>query len=282
MWGLLPFYWKGLDHVPALQVIGHRIIWSFLLLAVILLITNKWNSFRIMLSRQILLVYSAAGILLSANWLIYVWAVNADFIVETSLGYFINPLLSVVLGVVFLHERLRTFQWVPVVIAAVGVLYLTVIYGSLPWIALCLAGTFGTYGLVKKVAPLGSLFGLTLETGLVFIPAFVFLIIRETQGFGAFGRTGFNADLLLVGAGLVTTIPLLLFASAARSIPLSLVGIMQYLAPTLQFLIGVWIFKEPFTSSKLVGFAMVWLALLMYWVEGVLTRRTQNRLVEST
>ena len=280
IWGIFPLYWKWLDHVPALQVIGHRIVWSFVLLMCVVLATRKTTSFRALLTGRVLLMYFVAGILLSINWLVYVWAVNADYIVETSLGYFINPLFSVLLGVVFLRERLRLFQWVPIGIAGIGVIYLTFIYGSLPWIALTLAGTFGIYGLLKKVAPLGSLFGLTLETGLVFLPALAYLIFSEAGGMGAFGHAGITSDGLLIGAGLVTTVPLLMFASAAQRIPLTMVGIMQYIAPTLQFLLGVLLFKEPFTSAKLIGFAMVWFALLLFWVEGVMASRAQKQLVE--
>jgi chloramphenicol-sensitive protein RarD len=280
IWGIFPIYWKWLDHVPALQVIGHRIVWSFVLLMCVVLATRKTKSFRSLLTGRVLLIYFVAGILLSINWLVYVWAVNADYIVETSLGYFINPLLSVLLGVVFLRERLRLFQWVPILIAGIGVVYLTFIYGSLPWIALTLAGTFGTYGLVKKVAPLGSLFGLTLETGLVFLPAAAYLIYSDMVGYGAFGHAGVTSNMLLAGAGLVTTVPLLMFASAAQRIPLTMVGIMQYIAPTLQFLLGVLLFKEPFTAAKLIGFAMVWFALILFWGEGVMARLTQKQLVE--
>jgi chloramphenicol-sensitive protein RarD len=202
--------------------------------------------------------------------------VNAGFVVETSLGYFINPLLSVMLGVIFLRERLRTWQWLPIGIAFVGVIYLTWAYGSLPWIALSLALSFGFYGLVKKNAPLGSLPGLTLETGLAFIPALGYLIFTEISGSGAFGHVGIQADLLMIGAGLVTTIPLLMFASAAQRIPLTMVGIMQYIAPTFQFLIGVLIYKEPFTTTKLIGFSMIWFALIVFWSEGMWVRRKQK------
>ncbi len=281
IWGVFPIYWKWLHQVPALQVIGHRILWSFLFLSLVVIVTGKVRTLRSRLTGRILLVYLGAGLLLSANWLIYVWAVNADYIVESSLGYFINPLVSVVLGVVFLRERLRAFQWVPVAIAAGGVTYLTLLYGSLPWIALSLAATFGTYGLVKKLSPLGSLFGLTLETGLVFLPALAVLVYSETSGQGAFWHDGARVDLLLAGTGLVTTVPLLMFASAAQRIPLTMVGIMQYIAPTLQFLIGVWVFKEPFTPARLVGFALVWLALLLFWGEGFLNHRAQTRMVEA-
>ncbi len=276
-WGVFPVYWKLLHQVPALQLISHRIVWSFLFLLGFILVTRQWQTFRSAISsRRILLIYFAAAILIGVNWLTYVWAVNAGFIVETSLGYFINPLLNVLLGVIFFRERLRAFQWIPVVMAAVGVIYLTVSYGRLPWIALTLAFSFGFYGLVKKMAPLGSLFGLSLETGILFLPAIGWLLYSESLGQGAFLHAGTGSDLLLVGAGLVTTIPLLMFASAAQRIPLSMLGIIQYIAPTLQFLLGVLAYKEPFTHTQLIGFGIVWVALLLFWGEGFLTARRRR------
>jgi chloramphenicol-sensitive protein RarD len=281
LWGLFPVYWKWLHDVPAVQVIGHRIGWSFILLMIVILKTGQWKKFRSTLTPRVLGIYSIAGLLLSANWLIYVWGVNAGHIVETSLGYFINPLLSVLLGLIFLRERLRPLQWVPIGLAASGVIYLTWTYGSLPWISLSLAFTFGFYGLVKKTSPLGSLYGLTLETGLVFLPALGYLIYTQATGAGAFGHTGFLSDFLMVFSGVVTAVPLLLFASAARSIPLTMIGILQYIAPTLQFLLGVLLYKEPFTATMLIGFSMVWIALLIFWVEGALAYRTQKAIVET-
>ena len=273
IWGVLPIYWKGLHQVSALQVIAHRVGWSFILLAIVVIVTRQVKAFRATLIRRVLLIYLAAAVLLTINWLTYVWAVNAGFIVETSLGYFINPLLSVLMGVLFLRERLRPWQWVPIGLAAAGVLYLTFAYGSLPWIALTLAFSFGLYGLVKKTAPLGALYGLTLETGILFVPAVVYLGTMQVAGQGAFLNDSASTTLLLIGAGLVTTVPLLLFASAAQRIPLSMVGVMQYIAPTLQFLIGVLIYKEPFDHSQMIGFGIVWLALLMFWAEGYLASR---------
>ena len=273
MWGLFPIYWKLLQHVPAIQLIGHRIGWSFLLLITIVVGTRQWLEFRGALNPRTLQIYFVAAILIGVNWLTYVWAVNAGFIVETSLGYFINPLLSVLLGVLLLHERLRTMQWLPIGLAAAGVIYLTFTYGRLPWIALLLAFTFGIYGLVKKIAPLGSLFGLTLETGILFLPALFYLGYVESEGQGAFLHTGYVSDLLMVGAGLVTTVPLLMFASSARLIPLSVVGILQYIAPTLQFLAGVLIYREPFDRTRLVGFSLVWLALVVFWLENYIYHR---------
>ena len=281
LWGLFPIYWKWLQDVPAIQVIGHRIGWSFIMLIIVILATGQWKKIRSVLTRRVLGIYLVSGLLLSANWLIYVWGVNAGHIVDASLGYFINPLFSVLLGVIFLRERLRLSQWLPIGLAAMGVIYLTWSYGSLPWIALSLAFTFGFYGLVKKAAPLGSLYGLTLETGLVFLPALGYLIFAESTGQGAFGHSGSVSTLLMVGSGLVTIVPLLMFASAARRIPLTMIGIMQYIAPTLQFLIGVLIYKEPFTSSRLIGFSMVWLALIIFWVEGVIAYRARKAVVET-
>ena len=273
LWGFFPIYWKFLHQVPALQVIGHRIGWSFVLLIAIILLSRQWNDFRAALTTKMIGIYSIAAILLTINWLVYVWGVNAGFIVETSLGYFINPLLSVLLGVIFLRERLRPMQWVPVGIAAAGVIYLTAIYGRLPWIALSLAFSFGFYGFVKKLAPLGSLYGLTLETGIVFPIAVSYLLFVESNGTGAFLHESALTTLLLIGAGAVTTIPLLMFASAAKQIPLTVVGLLQYIAPTLQFLIGVFIYKEPFDRSHLIGFGIVWVALIIFWVENLLAHR---------
>ncbi|MBL8076840.1 MAG: EamA family transporter RarD [Anaerolineales bacterium] len=275
LWGFFPIYWKFLHPVPALQVIGHRIGWSFVILIAYVLVTKQWDEFRaVAFNSKTLLIYGVAAILLSINWLVYVWGVNAGFIVETSLGYFINPLLSVLMGVIFLRERLRPAQWIPVALAAAGVVYLTAVYGRLPWIALSLAFSFGLYGLMKKLAPLGSLYGLTLETGILFPLAVIFLAFVQVAGDGAFLHDGVVVDLFLVGAGIVTTIPLLMFASAAKQIPLSMVGILQYIAPTLQFLIGVFLYKEPFDHSHLIGFGIVWAALVIFWVENYIANRT--------
>lgn len=274
LWGFFPIYWKLLHGVPAPQLLGHRIGWSFLLLTAVILVTRQWTDFRANLNKRTFFIYSAAALLIGVNWLTYVWAVNAGFIIETSLGYFINPLLSVLLGVIILREKLRPAQWIPILLATAGVIYLTVIYGKLPWIALTLAFSFGLYGLVKKLAPLGSLYGLTLETGILFLPALVYLIFSEINGTGAFTHTGLTSDLLMFGAGVVTTIPLLMFASAARQIPLTVVGLLQYIAPTLQFSLGVLVYKEPFDQAHLIGFGIVWIALIIFWAESYLAHRT--------
>ena len=276
IWGLFPLYWKWLQHVPALQLICHRILWSCLILAGVILCLRRSKAFRVTaLTPSVVPIYIAAALLIGINWLVYVWAVNNGFIIEASLGYFINPLLSILLGVIFLRERLRSWQWVPIGLSALGVLYLTFTYGRLPWIALTLASSFGLYGLVKKTAPLGSLYGLALETGLLFVPALLYLVYANGIGQGAFLHTGAGSDLLMVGAGLITTVPLLMFASALQRIPLFLVGILQYITPTLQFLLGALIYREPFTYDQLIGFGIVWVALVIFGVEGFIAHRGQ-------
>jgi chloramphenicol-sensitive protein RarD len=273
-WGLFPIYWKWLHAVPALQLVAHRIVWSFLLLAIVLSMLRQWRAFRSEAFHwRTVRIYFIAGLLLSVNWGTYVWAVNAGYIVETSLGYFINPLLSVLLGVIILRERLRRLQWMAVGLATAGVIYLTVVYGAPPWIALTLAFSFALYGLVKKLAPLGALHGLTLETALLFVPMLLYLLFAEANGQGAFLHSDGVSTLLIVGTGVVTVVPLLMFASAVRLIPLSLIGILQYIAPTLQFLIGVLVFKEPFTPTLLIGFGLVWAALILFTTENFWARR---------
>lgn len=273
LWGIFPVYWKLLKSVPAPQLLAHRIAWSFILMAIFILATRQYHTICRMVTWRVLVLYLGAALLIGVNWLVYVWAVNAGYIVETSLGYFINPILSVLLGVIILGERLRPMQWLPVGLAALGVAYLTYTYGSLPWIALTLAFTFAIYGLVKKIAPLNSLFGLTLETGILFLPALAFLVYSELSGNGDFLHRGLRTDLLLVGAGLVTTVPLLLFASAAQRIPLTLIGLLQYIAPTMQFLLGVLVYAEPFPLERAIGFGIVWAGLIIFWVENFLAQR---------
>jgi chloramphenicol-sensitive protein RarD len=273
LWGFFPLYWKLLKEVPALQLLGHRIGWSFLVIIAVIFITRQWGDFRSHLNRQTLRIYLIAAVLIAVNWLTYVWSVNSGYIIEASLGYFINPLLSVLLGVIILRERLRLVQWIPIGLAAVGVTYLTLAYGGRLWIPFTLAFSFGFYGFVKKVAPLNSLFGLALETGILFLPALAYLTFAEFNGSGAFLHSSLTSDLLMIGAGIVTTIPLLMFATAARQIPLSMIGILQYITPTLQFLIGIFVYKEPFDQTRLIGFGIVWIALIIFWVESYLSHR---------
>jgi chloramphenicol-sensitive protein RarD len=273
-WGFFPIYWKALSGISSLQLICHRIVWSFLMLAVMVARSQEWHVlWHAMQSPRVVGIYTVAALAIAVNWLIFVWAVSIDQIVQISLGYFINPLLSVVFGMVVFHERLRRLQWVSVALAGAGVLYLTLALDALPWIALSLAASFGTYALMKKLAPLSPVQGLTFETGILFIPAAIYLIVEELAGRGAFMHAGPLRNLLMLGAGPVTTLPLLMFAAGVRRIPLSLVGMLQYINPTLQITIGVMLYKEPFTRIQLVGFGLVWSALVLFAIEGYVTRR---------
>ena len=274
LWGFVPIYWKWLDTIPALQLICHRIVWSCALLLTMVTMSHDWDKLREALrSPRVVGIYTAAAVIVSINWFVYVWAVNSGFIVQTALGYFINPLVSVFLGVLVFREKLRIWQWASIGLASSGVLYLMIVYGSLPWIALALAFSFGAYGLLKKKAPLGAVHGLTLETSILVIPAALYLVYVDRAGSGGFGHAGPARTLLMAGAGPVTTVPLLFFAAAVRRIPLSAMGMLQYINPTMQFLIGVWLYHEPFTSAQAVGFGMVWAALVIFALEGYISRR---------
>lgn len=274
LWGLLPVYWKCLHRVPALQLVSHRIVWSCLFLIGVVLLSGQARALRrAWLTPSIRYLYLLASLLIGINWTFYIWAVNAGLMVEASLGYFINPLLNVLLGVLFFRERLRVWQWVSLGVALSGVIDLTVAYGRLPWVALVLAVSFACYGAVKKVAPLGAVQGLTLETAILVLPALIYLGYEEVVGQGAFLHGGAEETVLLVGAGLMTTAPLLLFAAAVQRIPLSLMGILQYLSPTLQFLLGVLVYRELITVQRLVGFGLVWAALVIFGIDGMRARQ---------
>lgn len=273
-WGVFPLYWKLLKDVPVLQVISHRIVWSAVLLAIYVGLSGQTERLRASLAQPgVLRTYAIAAGLIAINWFGFIWAVGSGHIVETSLGYFMNPLLSVLLAVFVLGEKLRPLQWTAVGLAASGVLYIAIAHGQVPWISLVLAGTFALYGLVKKRAPLGSVPGLTIETGLLALPAAAVLLWSERAGDAAFLHSSDLTSGLLLGAGAVTIAPLLMFASAAQRIPLLWVGILQYIAPTLQLVIGVLVYAEPFTREKVIGFSMVWAALLLFAAEGIMAHR---------
>jgi chloramphenicol-sensitive protein RarD len=278
IWGLLPLFWLALGNVPALEILSHRVVWA---LAVTLLLTaarKSWAPLGAALrSWRTLLLFALSSALLAANWFIYIWAVKAGYVVETSLGYFINPLVNVVFGTLFLREQMRPAQIAAVAVALGGVLYLTALYGSPPWIALSLAISFGCYALLRKTASIGSLEGLTLETMLGFLPSLAYLLFVGSAGGGAFIAAGPTTTLLLVASGLVTAVPLLLFAAGARQITLVLLGILQYIAPTIQFILGITVFGELVTPQRLLGFALVWLALAIYTAEGVVVGGRRSR-----
>lgn len=276
----MPLYWHLLKMVPSLQIITHRIIWSALMVGGWLLWRYGRGWLRETLQQpRASWMLALSGALIAANWGLYIWAVNAGHVVETSLGYFINPLLNVVLGVFLLGERLNRAQWTSVAIAAAGVLWLTFNYGSFPWIALALAFSFGLYGLIRKIAAVPPVRGLGVESVYLFLPALGFLLWSESHGQGGFiaspaaGGWGLRAGLLLVFGGALTAIPLIAFAEAVRRIPFSVVGLMQYMAPTLQLLCGVLVFGEPFGRDRMIGFALIWIALGLFATEGIVRSR---------
>ncbi len=283
MWGVLPIYWKALAIVPSYEIICHRIVWSFLFSLILLLFQRKTAVlFKAFSNLRALATFAATATLLGSNWLVYIWAVNSGYIVESSLGYFINPLIAVLFGVLFLKEPLRSGQWGALFVALLGVLYLTFSYGEFPWIGLTLAITFACYSLLRKTASLHSLEGLVFETGLLSIPAAIALFFFARQGQSHFLTSGSQVTLLLIASGLVTSLPLLLFVFGAQRITMTAIGLLQYLAPTLQFLIGLLIFKEPFPPEKLIGFAIIWAALALYTGENIYQRFQQkNRLTGS-
>jgi chloramphenicol-sensitive protein RarD len=268
IWGFLPLYWKLLHSVSPGEILAHRIVWSFLFMMIILLFVGKlkqlWTDIKDLWSnKKRLIAISAASIVISLNWVLYIWAVNTDKVVEASLGYYINPLISILLGIFVLKERLTLWQTVSFILAAIGVIYLTIHFGSVPWVAILLAVSFGVYGLIKKMVNLGAMVGLTIETLFMAPFALLFLSFVHIEGNGAFA-TGMDETLLLMGAGVVTAVPLLLFAGGAKRIPLSMIGFLQYIAPTLMLIIGVFLYKEPFTNVHLVAFVCIWTALAIY------------------
>ncbi|GAA5069576.1 EamA family transporter RarD [Lysobacter panacisoli] len=277
LWGLMPLYWHLLKAVPSLQIVAHRVVWSALLVGAWLLWKQGRGWLRATLAKpRAAWMLGLSGVLIAFNWGLYIWAVNAGHVIETSLGYFINPLLNVVIGVAFLRERLTRLQWIAVAFALVGVAWLTWQYGRPPWIALALALSFGIYGLVRKLVAVDAVAGLGVESAYLFLPALALMLWGETHGAGGFlGGWGLAMDVLLVIAGALTALPLIGFAYAVRRVPLSVVGLMQYIAPTLQFLIGVLILREPFDSARLVGFVFIWCGLLLFAGEGLWRSRRQ-------
>lgn len=273
-WGLFPLYFKQVADVPSLEVVMHRTLWSLVFVFGVLMVRRQWSWMGAVLRQpKVLVAFALSAMLLSGNWLTYVWAVQHQHVVDASLGYFILPLVNVALGFVFLRERPRPGQWLAVAVAAAGVLWLAVQAGRLPWIALVLALSFGFYGLLRKVAVLGPLEGLALETIVLAPVAALVLGWWAWQGEGALVQ-GSPATLgWLLLAGPMTAIPLLLFAAGARLIPMSTLGILQYISPSLQFALGVWLFNEPFEPARMVGFVLIWAALLVYTLEGWWMRR---------
>lgn len=286
LWGLLPLYLVLLRPAGAIEILSHRVVWSFLLLVGVLAAMRRWQWLRAAWRRpRVLLGLTAAAMLIASNWGTYIYGVSTERVVEVSLGYFVNPLISVLLGVVILRERLRGWQWAAVGVGTVAVVVLSVDYGRPPWLALVLAFSFGGYGLIKKLVGAPAVEGMTIETAVLFIPATAFLVWSEIDGRAVFahavsGHVPVLTSVLLVGCGVVTAVPLLLFAGAANRVPLTVLGICQYIAPTLQLLIGVLVLGEPMPPVRLAGFGLVWTALLIFTVDAVRHTRGQRLLAE--
>jgi chloramphenicol-sensitive protein RarD len=263
-WGIHPIYWKQLQTLPSSEIVAHRIIWSLLFFVFVISTRGQWGRLKRKISsvpnKWILII---PAFLIGSNWAMYIWAVNTGFIIETSLGYFIGPLVSVFLGVFVLKEKLLGYQWVAICIAVCGVLVMTFVYGFFPWISLYLAVTWGAYGLLRKKSPLSATEGLLLETSVLSIPAFVYLFyLHQTASF--FFLSDFKISILLIGTGIISGLPLMIFITAAKLIKLSLIGILQYIYPTLIFLIGFYIYNEQMDEVKIIGFTFIWIALLLY------------------
>jgi len=277
IWGLSPVYWKVLKTVPSSEILMHRIVWSFLFLIPLIIFQKQWGAFMTALKDwRILLILLATTLIIGCNWFLFIWAINHDHILQTSLGYYINPLVNVFLGMIFLKERLRRFQLVALLLAATGVLCLTFRVGEFPWVSLFLAFSFGFYGLIRKVAPVTPLVGLSVETMLLSLPALVYLFCLNHMGTGALFCMNAQTDLFLMGSSLVTGLPLLLFTAGTKRLHFSTVGFLQYIAPSCTFLLAIFIYKETLAQAQLLAFALVWTALLIYSADAISWYKTRT------
>jgi chloramphenicol-sensitive protein RarD len=268
LWGLFPLYIRLITHIPPLEIVLHRSAWSLLFMVALLAVLRRFAWLGPVLRQpRTLALFTISALLLGANWLLYVWAVNSGRVLDASLGYFINPLVNVLLGVLVLHERPRPLQWAAVALAAAGVLWLALGVGHVPWVSLVLAASFGLYGLLRKTATLGALEGLALETLLLAPLAVGGIAWLALQGDGHFGQPPLIDSLLLLVAGPLTAVPLLLFASAARRVSMATLGLMQYISPSIQFFLGVFLYREPFSTGRGIGFLLIWAALALYSAE---------------
>ncbi|WP_226673564.1 EamA family transporter RarD [Rossellomorea aquimaris] len=282
LWGILPIYWKWLNHVSADEILANRIFWSFWFMLLFLFVSRRWKDFTNYLKTSLtkkkqLFALLLASILISTNWFIYIWAVNTNQMVEASLGYYINPLVSVLLGVFILKESLSKAQVVSFGLAAIGVLILTISYGEFPWIAIGLAFSFGLYGLAKKLIQVESSIGLTLETMTIAPVSLIYLAYMYKEGTLSLFHVSGGTDLLLMGAGAATAIPLLFFSKGAQQIPLYMVGFLQYIAPTITLILGIWMYHEEFSTTHLISFMFIWLALTIFTASRVQYARKRRR-----
>lgn len=276
LWGLFPLFWPLLKPATPYEIVAHRALWTFIFCMVILAFNKKLRAmFARLKEKKILVGLTATSFLISINWIVYIWATNNGHVVEASLGYYINPLVMIAFGVILLKEKMRLGQWIAVGIATVGVAVLTIDYGRLPWIALGLAFSWGSYGVVKKVLDLGALEGLTIETMISIVPYLTFLLILENSNKGQFGKD-LGLTLLLISAGIVTAIPLLLFNGSTTRLPYTVIGLLQYITPTIQFSIGVWINHEEMSTARWIGFLIIWIALIALAIDLLRSSRAIN------
>lgn len=282
VWGLFPLYWKALKSVSAGELLCHRIVWSAAFVALAISLSRRWAEVRAILAdRRSTRLLLLSSLCISGNWFLYIWAVNAGHVVECSLGYYINPLVNALLGVVFLKDRLRPMQIGAILLAAAGVSVSVSGYGGFPWISLALALSFGFYGLLRKIVAVESLPGLFFETALLTLPGAAYVAYLEVTGAAAFAHTDVSVNAMLVGAGLVTALPLVLFAFAARRISLPALGVAQYVAPTCMFLLGVFLYDEPLGATGIATFVLIWAGIVLYVGEGwAFMRRAGRRSAE--
>ncbi|MEH6579992.1 MAG: EamA family transporter RarD [Amphritea sp.] len=277
MWGLVPIYFKALEHVSSLEVLAHRVIWSVALLTLVLAVGSRWRKLMPLLKQpKIVGALTLTAVIVSVNWLVFIWAVSQGRILETSLGYFINPLVSVFLGMLFLQERLRPGQWMAILFAAFGVGYQLFLLGNLPWVALVLAFSFGFYGLLRKQIPVDAVSGLFIETLLLLPVAGIYLFWLAQQGQLQFFNEGTSSALLLLAAGIVTSLPLLCFTAAARRLSLTLIGLLQYIGPSITFFLAVFYYHEPMDSNRMITFLFIWAALVIITIEGVMVQQRKR------
>ncbi len=265
LWGIVPVYWKMLQRVPALEILAHRIVWGLAFVVVWMTVRGRWPDLRAVFRRpRTVAALLASTVFIALNWGLFIYAVNTDRVLATSLGYYINPLVNVLLGLIVLHERLNRNQWVAIGLATMAVVLLTFQAGELPWISLALPILFGLYSLLRKTVRADAVVGLTFETAALFPFAAALLLRQELRGVGALGNQGLRMDLLLVAAGAVTAVPLILFTLGLRRIPLSTAGLLQYIAPTCTFLLAILLYDEPFSTAQAFGFGLIWIALVVY------------------
>jgi len=274
MWGFIPLYFKAVSHLPAFEILAHRIVWTVFFVGMLIIITgNLKNVHAVFANRKLLATLLLSSLLISLNWLVFIWAISHDMVLQSSLGYFINPLVNVALGLIFLKERLRLLQWVAVGLSVIGVGNLIIQHGTIPWAALTMAISFGLYGLVRKIAVVDAQTGLFVETTIILPPVLAYLIYIGIEGTGAFNPMDIQLTGLLMMAGLMTATPLVLFAIAAKRLLLSTIGFFQYIAPTGHFLLAVFLYNEPFTDAHKVTFVLIWLALAIYTVDTLFAHR---------